>query len=379
MSVSANSYGQGSALIAGWEWHTNDWDTLGGVQLAAGDAIKALLTGGMPITTSVLTDNDGALVVVNAFPMRDESQLEAELVAGSLRANWAYGIDALQKMIAGYFGVDTESANGDGSHEHVLTMVGHNVLTGSFAWDDNRIAHDIPQCIVAGLEFEATRAIGQVGLTVIGRREIQDGSGNNSRATLASCTVPSTYETVTATSAKQSPRYVAIDGSTTVRINAQSDIALAAGDEVYPSRIQLVFPKNLESRLTGRNFPWIDQPICGGVAEPTLVLEFSSDGLDDVPASRFDWMRQGTPLKCDIEFKGTTIDGVAPNNYRYFFEIPSVQLTGTQPQPNGAGLMQVTYQGMMKHAHTAPTGMTGITFPQLTITNERTASLTVAG
>ena len=148
------------------------------------------------------------------------------------------------------------------------------------------------------------------------------------------------------------------------RMNAQSGIALAAGDRIYPSSFELDFQRKLTGEYTGQyrttsgsnTQDLIDEPQNDGLPVITLKLEFPRlTGATNIAILNGD-----TRQKMDITFTGAQI--AAPYNRQFALQFPHLQLITDDPA-DAAGIIKEPLEFKVYSCTAAPAGMTGITDP----------------
>ena len=160
-----------------------------------------------------------------------------------------------------------------------------------------------------------------------------------------------------------------------LRMNEQSAIALAAGDNVPYASIELVASRDLEgvygSRVSAGAVPreLIDEPYPNGMWTSSLKV-----GLNRLTAASGDTaLRTLTAQKAEIIITGAVIEGAIPYLFR-------VQLPHLKPKTNDAphekGRIKNAREYEVLGAVAAPLGMTGNTDPfWIFLTNKLSASL----
>ncbi len=333
--MSLTTFSQGRAAKAGYKLVTSyDWDTGTGVELGAGDGLE-LLPSGTPKTEIGAIENQGLC----GAGVQLAKLVGTESVSGSPSFNFAYY--DVRRLIMSAYGAETVADLTGGAYSHLATIDEINSNVGSFAWPDKLVAHDIENCKVGG--YEATFEEGALGVfkpDLLGRRELTDGSGSNTLATLAAVTLPTAPTT----------RYV-LHPQFTVRMNAASGSALAGGDVIKPSKITIKLERGWASRRTTANGLFIDAPVGGAWIKTSLALDFP---INEV-AAHYGWMRALTELKCDVVASGSAI-GASGFNDQYKWEWPLLQVDASGwPDLNTPDLLTITLNG---EGHTARDSLT---------------------
>lgn len=350
------TYAIGAPAVAGFRFHTNDWNSTNtGAALTTGDGFE-LLPSGVPRTTVMMSEVDSVTggVGIKRYPVKGSEEFK-----GSLKMPASYS--GPQRMIAGFYGADTTSSLGSGAYSHLLTFTNNSTYSGTLAWTDNLVCHDCSMTKIEsyGVDWKEG-ALGVFEFGVVGKRELIDGSGANTLSSVNSnCTLPS----------QPAIRYMIISSAQcTVRIRNAADGALAAGHVYYPNAISLKFARELKRRKTSHNLPYIDEPLVGNWIPVTGTISFPIWDLIQ------DWtdIVAGTEKKMDIAFVGTTIGGGF--TWKYLWEFPSVYIKSDGlPDLNNPDLLELSFPFTAHTANSAPTGM-AFTTPRLTITDTTAAS-----
>jgi hypothetical protein len=164
-------------------------------------------------------------------------------------------------------------------------------------------------------------------------------------------------------------------GQTQLWMNDQSGIALAVGDKLGPSSIELT----IERKLTGVYGTYtssdtsprdlIDEPTGDGMFEVSLKLQFPRT-LSLAPRTA---LKNNVSSKAMLFCTGSIIEGAIP--YSIMIQMPHLK-PKTYENPYSAGIIQNSREYEVLGATAAPTGMTGITDPLwITVTNKITTSL----
>jgi hypothetical protein len=160
-----------------------------------------------------------------------------------------------------------------------------------------------------------------------------------------------------------------IFGQGVYRMNDASDIALAAGDAIYPSAFELVFQRNLAGKYTRAGFDYIDEPSSDG--EPTITLQLTFPRYT-TKTPFTDWDAD-TIKKLDITFTGAEIE--APYNRVFLLSFPNLK-TADANLEYVKEIMPYEVTFTCLPADAAPAGMVGITLPfQIDVINQETADV----
>lgn len=146
------------------------------------------------------------------------------------------------------------------------------------------------------------------------------------------------------------------------RMNDQSGIALAAGDQIYPNSFELTFKRKLTgvygsmTKGTTSKRDVIDEPTNDGVPEISLKLSFPRH----TSATMLTALGNDTRKKMDIIFTGAIIEGAIP--YLFTLQFPHLQIK-TVDVVDEQGIIKEPVEFLVHAAATAPVGMAGITDP----------------
>ena len=203
----------------------------------------------------------------------------------------------------------------------------------------------------------------QVTLDVIGiNREV--ASAINTLATYANVTLP--------TDANANP---VMFSHLVFRMNNVADIALAAGDRIYPSKFSIGLKRKMkgeftgEYRTTGTNPQDLsDEPSNDGFPELGITLEFPKHSAP----TYMNALSSDARKKMDITATGAQI--AAPYNYTHLWQYPHLQMKNANPTDDN-GRIKEPLEFIVHGAAAAPLGMTGITDPLWwSITSKRTTN-----
>jgi hypothetical protein len=164
-------------------------------------------------------------------------------------------------------------------------------------------------------------------------------------------------------------------GQTEIRMNAQSGAALAIGDKIGPSSIELNFERKqagvygsyVSTDAAPRDL--IDEPTGDGMFEGSLKLSFPRTANLSARAD----LKDNVSKKAEIICTGPIIEGAIP--YLIKFQMPHLKPTQYE-NPYAAGIIKNSREYDVMGATTAPTGMTGNTDPLwIMVTNKISTSL----
>jgi len=263
----------------------------------------------------------------------------------------------LMMLLAMVMGQDSISGAGP-EYTHAMTLQNLSSVFGTLCLYDGVTVREIPSFKPTGFTIRGS-AGGYMELEVngIGDNVLYTGQTNT---TLSSVT----YKTNTL----RIPF-----GIGQIMMNAESSGALSYSiDGVCPTSWEFSIQRQMEQDFTacgntiGANASKTSEPVDGGHIETMLSLEFpeytADDGFDDVVA--------GTTQKCQIILLGELISSA---EYRVDIKLPSLKPVDAVADISGPGRIGNTLTFQALKAQSAPTGMTGITEPKLTITNTDSA------
>ena len=146
------------------------------------------------------------------------------------------------------------------------------------------------------------------------------------------------------------------------RMNDQSAIALAPGDQIYPSSFELSFQRKMTgvygSMTTGTTAKRdvIDEPTNDGLPEISLKLGFPRH----TSATMLTDLGNDTRKKLDITATGAIIETTIP--YLFLLQFPHLQIKNVDVVDE-QGIIKEPVDFICHSAAAAPAGMTGITDP----------------
>jgi len=334
------------------------WNTA--VAAGAGNGFLGLDLSLKADTTNITDDSRGQLFAVDS----SAGEVKCE---GSVPAYLRYNDASLLSMLAivmGTAAAPTLHAAGTLSYDHILKVALNN----------------------DGLFGTLCAALGTVGVEEIpswkpNKVNIKWDTGKPVQITISGAgidvTVASGVNTLVAfnnvTILERANR--AYMGQTEIRLNAQSGIALAVGDKLGASSIELTF----ERKQTGQYGAYvstdasprdlIDEPTGDGMFEASLKLQFPrTTNL----TARTD-LKGNVSKKAEIICNGPIIEGAIP--YLIKFQMPHLKPKQYENSYE-AGIIKNVREYDVLGATTAPAGMTGITDPLwINITNKISTSL----
>lgn len=279
----------------------------------------------------------------------DGSQKEVK-VEGDLPAYLRYdGFDVALALAMGIAGAPTQQA---ATTAYAYTYKPAKSTDGLFATFVKHMKNYIAE--VAGLKITGFTIKGEQGkpleliLHTIGSMVNKNTStGTNTLTTANNITIAETANRV---------RFA----QGVFRMNDQSGIALAAGDQIYPSSFEFTFKRNMAGvygqYTTGGTNPRdvIDEPTNNGQPECSLKLQFPRH----TGVTRLTDLGNDTRKKMDITFTGGLI---ASTYYRQFkLQFPHLQFKSVDVVDE-QGIIKEPVEFVCHTAAVAPAGMTGIT------------------
>lgn len=147
-------------------------------------------------------------------------------------------------------------------------------------------------------------------------------------------------------------------GNTTVRINDQSGDALASGDAVCPSSMEIVFNRDINAEFCARGGStneWLTaMPEEGGFIDCQITMTFNEHSattyIVDTTGEDF--------KKMDLTLAGPAISG---GNYGSVWSFPALRVISTTIDAANPGRVPETIVLRALQAQSAPNGMSGIT------------------
>ncbi len=282
----------------------------------------------------------------------------------SLTADLGYrnNCDILLAQFMGTSGVPTEVTVGQGDYKHVITFnstLNAKFVTLAFETTSTTVM-EFPTSAVQSIGIATTSVPGYIDFTAaLLSNTVELSSAVNTNATLANCTF-----------SEGTPELVAVDLVDKFRTNAQSGSAVAGGDQynITGFKFSLNRPQDIKPEIKGS--AGNSAPLSSNLFDGTLSLEVKE--LAD-HAYYTIWSAE-TARKALIEIEGTQIGSGA--NKRFSIYLPRMLLI-TEPQYNltDQGTNAVSLEFRLLKAASAPTGMTGSTYPYFEIVNTLTTSL----
>ena len=335
------------------------WNTP--VVLGAGDGFLGLDLGLKADASTIEDDSRGQLFAVDATA----TEVKCD---GTVPAYLRYNDRKLLSMIAiimGTAAAPTLHTLGTLSYDHILKVALKNTgLFGTLCGMPGTLGvESIPSWKPNKVVFKwDTGKPCQITISGAGIDVVLDGT--NTTTTFNNVTVLERANRVYA-------------GQTELRINAQSAIALAAGDKVGFASLELTFERKgsgvygtyVSTDTTPRDL--IDEPTCDGMFTASMKVD---QGRTASLSPRTD-LKNNISKKAEIICTGPVIEGAIP--YLIRFQMPHLK-PKTYENPYAAGIIKNTREFTVMGADTAPAGMTGNTDPLwIYLTNKQATSLLV--
>ena len=326
------------------------WGTAVSVN-AAGRGLYLMSTGNLVAPPEQLID-------VSIGRLWPECIVQGKRVADLTLQGFARFAGPIWELIALCIGSDVSTQIGvSGDYNHVMDLQSNNdLMFFTMAVDlggDTVTIREIPSFKVSGFTITGSAAsILEITIRGIGNNVIESGQVNT---TLASVTfVPSCN---------------LIPFDVQVRMNDETDIALAVGNLVQASEFELSFDRNLQADFTTNATLYeTAEPFAQGQPTTSLRLLFPKTPITNYTDALAD-LANGTKKKMDIIITGpATGNG---NNFTLTLQFPSLLVENVESPLESDNVQipqNITFMGTKTSA--APAGMTGITLPfRLTLLN----------
>jgi len=269
------------ALKKGADWHTP-------VVCGAGDGLLILSDGIKAGVTMELDDSAGQ-------PWITEADAGEQSVAGSLEAYMRYeGLDTALALIMGIAGVPSQIGT-TVAYENTYNLSTN--IDGLFATlAEKKLAAVVWEYTSVKLHgFKLSGEMNKpvkLSLSAICDR-LDRASTTNDATTIAAVTMP------------DKKNRIIMNKNTIFRLNDQDDIALAAGDQIFPSSFELTFDRPMDGEaVAGQD--GVAEPADNGFPTASLTLKFPR--YNTASNSFFDDWDAFTSKKMDITFTGRDRD-----------------------------------------------------------------------
>jgi len=282
----------------------------------------------------------------------------------SLTADLGYrnNCDVLLAQFMGTSGAPTEVTVGQSDYKHVVTFnstLNAKYVTLAFE-SSSATVMEFPTCAVTSIGIATTGVPGYLDFTAeLLANTVELSSATNTNATLANCTFTEGV-----------PELVAVDLVDKFRTNNQSAAAVGSGDQYNITGFNLALNRPQEIIPEIKGSAGNSAPLGTDLFDGTLSVDVKE--LAD-HAYYTIWSAE-TARKALIEIEGTQIG--TGTNKRFSIYLPRLVLV-TEPQYalTDQGTNTLSMEFRLLKAATAPTGMTGSTYPYFEIVNGLSTSL----
>lgn len=282
----------------------------------------------------------------------------------SLTADLGYrnNCDVLLAQFMGTSGAPTEVTVGQSDYKHVVTFnstLNAKYVTLAFE-SSSATVMEFPTCAVTSIGIATTGVPGYLDFTAeLLANTVELSSATNTNATLANCTFTEGV-----------PELVAVDLVDKFRTNNQSAAAVGSGDQYNITGFNLALNRPQEIIPEIKGSAGNSAPLGTDLFDGTLSVDVKE--LAD-HAYYTIWSAE-TARKALIEIEGTQIG--TGTNKRFSIYLPRLVLV-TEPQYalTDQGTNTLSMEFRLLKAATAPTGMTGSTYPYFEIVNTLSTSL----
>lgn len=282
----------------------------------------------------------------------------------SLTADLGYrnNCDVLLAQFMGTSGAPTEVTVGQSDYKHTVTFnstLNAKYVTLAFE-SSSATVMEFPTCAVTSIGIATTGVPGYLDFTAeLLANTVELSSATNTNATLANCTFTEGV-----------PELVAVDLVDKFRTNNQSAAAVGSGDQYNITGFNLALNRPQEIIPEIKGSAGNSAPLGTDLFDGTLSVDVKE--LAD-HAYYTIWSAE-TARKALIEIEGTQIG--TGTNKRFSIYLPRLVLV-TEPQYalTDQGTNTLSMEFRLLKAATAPTGMTGSTYPYFEIVNGLSTSL----
>jgi hypothetical protein len=283
----------------------------------------------------------------------------------SLTADLGYrnNCDVLLAQFMGTAPAPTEVTVGQADYKHIVTFntaLNSKYVTLAFESSAATVM-EFPTCAVQAIGISTTGVPGYLDFTAeLLANTVQLSSSVNTNATLATCTFT-----------EGTPELVAVDLDDKFQTNAQSGAAVAGGDQYSVTGFNLSMSRPQEIIPEIKGSAGNSAPIASGLLEGTLsvdVKELADHAMYTI------WSAE-TARKAKIVIEGTKI-GATGSNKSVTIYLPRMVLVSEPAYAlTDSGTNTMSMEFRLLKAATAPTGMTGSTYPYFEFVNTLATSL----
>lgn len=256
------------------------------------------------------------------------------------------------------FGSETTASLGSGAYLHSIMVnenINSNFVTVAFHADSAAV-HEYKNGVCTQFNFNAnTNDYLMQDISLLASNRLITGT-TNSAANLAATTLPT-----------NSPITI-VRSTDKFRINAQTGGALADGDKVDVTQVEIEFARPQEHVDEIRNAAGNGQPRMSGLLEATVTITLRTKADD----TWYTAWAAGTEYKADFVVSGATIGGGF--TYQWEFNFPRLKIVQDPqyaPSNPGENEMVVVFKSLV--AAGAPTGMFD-KYPYVRVRNTRTTN-----
>jgi hypothetical protein len=282
----------------------------------------------------------------------------------SLTADLGYrnNCDILIAQFMGTSAAPTEVTVGQSDYKHVVVFnstLNPKYVTLAFE-SSSATVMEFPTCAVQSIGIATTGVPGYLDFTAeLLANDVNLSSATNTNATLGNCTFTEGI-----------PELVAVDLVDKFRTNAQSGSAVAGGDQYNITGFNLALSRPQEIIPEIKGGAGNSAPIATDLFEGTLSVDVKE--LAD-HAYYTIWSAE-TARKALIQIEGAQI-GTGTNKSFSIYLPRMVLVTEPQYALTDQGTNTLSMEFRLLKAATAPTGMTGSTYPYFEIVNTLSTSL----
>lgn len=317
-------------------------------------ALKKATTWGTAVecgaNDGLLLDGEGLIWTQEDVPddaagqaFLENADLSNETVEGDLAGFMRYELDVPLALAMGIAGTPTDVSGGTTYSNTYKMNTEIEGLFATFAVDKVSYATEIPSVKITG--FDITAEGGQpwtIAFHCKGNTRNLDST--NTTTTMNNVTFPSKERVLMSHSV--------------IRMNAQDGDALDGDDRIYPSTFTLSYNRPTTAEYT-QNDNTIEEPVDDGQPECNFTMT-----IPKITGSGYitDFTSENEK-KIDIIATGPTITGTAYSN-TFTIEIPKAKLmTPATDAVDGPGKTNQELSFRCLRPTTAPSGMTGNTYP----------------
>ena len=338
----------------------NTWRTA--VACGAGDGLLITSESLGPVTKEGSPDNSVGQAFITQRPDVFQSA-----ISGPLNMNGRFvGADLIFALAMGNVSTtQPDATNAPNTYMHTISMAPN--LEGTMATiallKKSDKVWEIPTAKIHGFEL-AGEVGGFVTLSanVLGNK-YELSSAVNTPTTMADVTV------------LDKENIILFNEEAVFRMRAQSAVALADTDKIYPRSFRLTFSRKMDTNTREAGHIDISEPGESDFPNATMELTFDKYNID----SFLDAIVSEAHQKLDISLRGALIeswyDSVNDVTYNYYYELrincPNVKVIFGDAPISGPGKIGHTVSLQLDGCNTAPEGMTDTAPFQIIMQNTR--------